>query len=180
MEQQHVILVNLHDEPTGIMEKMEAHRQGVLHRAFSVFVFDKSGNMLLQKRAEEKYHGAGLWSNTCCSHPYPGEDVFGAATRRLREEMGFETALKKIFAFTYQAKVENDLIEHEYDHVFVGEYEGAIDVNKSEVAEYAYCEMNKIREDLKQHPEQFTTWFALAFPKIENWWQAQYGRMKVK
>src|SRR6187200_1451519 len=117
MKQQDVILVTALDEEIGVMEKMEAHQKGLLHRAFSVFIFDREGKMLLQQRAAQKYHGGLLWTNACCSHPYPHEDVKDAAKRRLAEELGFSIELKKIFAFTYKAEVENDLIEHEYDHV---------------------------------------------------------------
>src|SRR3954470_13284590 len=122
MEQ--VILVNEKDQAIGTMEKMEAHRKGVLHRAFSVFIFDRHGKMLLQQRAFHKYHSGGLWTNACCSHPLPGEDIESAAHRRLYEEMGFQTPLKKIFDFTYKADFRNGLTEYEFDHVFTGYYEG--------------------------------------------------------
>ncbi len=174
MSNQQVILVTEKDEPTGVMEKMQAHQEGILHRAFSVFIFDEKGNMLLQQRAEQKYHGACLWSNTCCSHPYPEETVEDAAYRRLQEEMGFVTPLKKIFEFTYRAEVENNLIEHEYDHVFAGEYKGAIAINKKEVADYCYESMNDIKWTIQAQPQKFTTWFRLAFPTIETWWQRHY------
>jgi isopentenyl-diphosphate Delta-isomerase len=173
--EQNVLLVNELDEPVGTMEKMEAHRKGLLHRAFSVFVFDSNGRMLLQQRAPEKYHGGGLWTNTCCSHPYPDEAVEQAANRRLQEEMGFQTSLEKIFAFTYRAAVENNLVEHEYDHVFTGEYEGIIANNSAEVADYRYMEMSEIREAVNTTPEAFTCWFRLAFPRMETWWQERYG-----
>ena len=165
-----VILVSEEDVAIGTMEKMEAHRLGVLHRAFSVFVFDAQGNMLLQQRSAGKYHGALLWSNTCCSHPYPGEEVERAAVRRLGEEMGFTTTLEKIFTFTYKADVENDLIEHEFDHVFAGIYEGAIALNPSEVAAYEYLPMETISRRLEQEPASFTAWFRIAFPLVEKWW----------
>lgn len=173
MEQQ-VLLVSERDEPLGTMEKMEAHRRGVLHRAFSVFVFDKRGRMLLQQRALQKYHGGGLWTNTCCSHPFPDEEVATAAVRRLQEEMGFTTGLKDVFAFVYRADVENGLVEHEYDHVFAGEYEGAIHPNADEVADWKYLEMKEIKSWLHNHPEAFTAWFRIAFPRVETWWQQRY------
>jgi isopentenyl-diphosphate Delta-isomerase len=166
MEEQQVILVNETDEPIGIMEKMEAHRRGLLHRAFSVFIFDRKGRMLLQQRAAEKYHGGLLWTNACCSHPYPGEPVEAAAQRRLLEELGFQTPLQKRFAFTYKADVENGLIEHEFDHVFTGTYEGQIAPDKSEVADVRYFEMEQIRSGLEKYPEKYTTWFRLAFGRI--------------
>lgn len=174
-----VILVNGEDVAIGTMEKMEAHRLGVLHRAFSVFVFDAQGHMLLQQRSAVKYHGALLWSNTCCSHPYPGEEVERAAVRRLGEEMGFTTPLEKIFMFTYKADVENDLIEHEFDHVFAGIYEGAITLDPSEVAAYQYLAMETIRRRLEQEPASFTAWFRIAFPLVEKWW-AQRQEEPVK
>ena len=170
-----VILVNEEDVAIGTMEKMEAHRRGVLHRAFSVFVFDVNGNMLLQQRSAQKYHGALLWSNTCCSHPYPGEEVERAAARRLGEEMGFATHLEKIFTFTYKADVENGLIEHEFDHVFAGIYEGPIELNPSEVAAYEYLPMNKISSRLTEEPASFTSWFRIAFPLVEKWWKQRQG-----
>lgn len=179
MQEQEVILVTENDEPAGTMEKMLAHRQGLLHRAFSVFVFDKRGRMLMQQRAARKYHGAHLWSNTCCSHPYPGETTEDAALRRLREEMGFITPLKKIFEFKYRAEVENNLVEHEYDHVFAGEYEGDIRLNTDEVADYCYRSLPELKKALQESPDKFTIWFRLAFPRIERWWEEEYGIRKM-
>jgi isopentenyl-diphosphate delta-isomerase len=170
-----LILVTENDVPIGTMDKMQVHKKGLLHRAFSVFIFDKAGKMLLQQRAKEKYHGAGLWTNACCSHPYPSEEVEAAAIRRLREELGFTTPLKKLFAFTYKSTVENGLIEHEYDHVFAGEYDGLITINKDEVSDFCFQDMESIRWSLKEQPSKFTTWFHIAFPDIEKWWQKQYG-----
>ncbi|HEY1021778.1 MAG TPA: isopentenyl-diphosphate Delta-isomerase [Flavisolibacter sp.] len=178
MNPNEVILVTPDDEAIGVMEKMEAHEKGVLHRAFSVFIFDKEGRMLLQQRAAQKYHGAYLWTNACCSHPMRDEPVEEAAQRRLMEEMGFQTPLKKIFAFTYRATVENNLVEHEYDHVFAGEYEGAVEMNPEEVCNYAYEDMVVIKKQLQADPERFTSWFRIAFPQIEAWWKVQYGSRK--
>ena len=174
MKEQHVLLVNERDEPVGTMEKLQAHQQGLLHRAFSVFIFDDKGRMLLQQRSLQKYHGAGLWSNTCCSHPFENEPTEEAAQRRLQEEMGFTTGLKKIFNFTYKVAVENDLMEHEYDHVFAGEYTGGLEINKEEVAAYKYNTMQEIKEAIQQDGSKFTTWFKIAFPRIETWWKEQY------
>jgi isopentenyl-diphosphate delta-isomerase len=174
MRKQEVILVTTQDEAIGVMEKMEAHQKGLLHRAFSVFVFDKKGRMLLQQRAAQKYHGGLLWTNACCSHPFPNEKTEDAAERRVHEELGFTLPLKKIFDFTYKAAVENDLIEHEYDHVFAGEYEGEIRPNSEEVAAYAYHSMGEIRYLLEEQPLSFTTWFRIAFPQIEAWWKQTY------
>lgn len=174
MEEQEVILVNEKDEAIGTMKKMEAHEKGVLHRAFSVFIFDKKGRMLLQQRASEKYHGANLWTNACCSHPFPGEKVDAAAQRRIQEELGFSTVLQEIFSFTYKADVENCLIEHEYDHVFAGEYGGVIEPNPGEVSQIAYVEMNDIKKQIENDPLRFTSWFKIAFPRIEAWWKVNY------
>ncbi len=170
-----VILVDQHDNQTGIMEKMEAHQEGVLHRAFSVFIFDSRGRMLLQQRAATKYHGGLLWTNACCSHPYPGEETSDAANRRLDEELGFSTPLREIFSFTYRAEVENGLVEHEYDHVFAGSYESGIFPDEMEVASWRYETLETIKKELEDKPERFTTWFRIAFPSIEKWWNQEYG-----
>ena len=174
MQEQKVILVDERDQELDTMEKMEAHKKGLLHRAFSVFIFDTGGRMLLQQRAEKKYHGGLLWTNACCSHPFPAERVEDAALRRLNEELGFGTELKKIFAFVYKAQVENDLIEHEYDHVFAGEYEGAIHPDPNEVAATAYYTVEEIEAMLEEQPSAFTSWFKLAFPQIKSWWKETY------
>ena len=171
MEKQQVILVDEHDNTTGTMEKMEAHEKGLLHRAFSVFVFNSKGQMLLQQRALKKYHSGGLWTNACCSHPNPGEEINTAAHRRLEEELGFDTDLQKIFDFVYCEKVGKDLIEHEFDHVFTGQYEGQIRINRDEVMDTCYKTITEIREDLDNSPELYTTWFRIAFPRVEEWWQ---------
>jgi len=164
-----VILVNPQDEPIGVMEKMEAHKKGLLHRAFSIFIFNKKGEMLIQQRAFEKYHSGGLWTNTCCSHPQPGETTAAAAARRLQQEMGFQTDLKKSFSFVYKTDFDNGLTEHEVDHVFIGEYEGAILPNPEEVCNYEYRSMNSIREAIQSTPQLFTSWFKIAFPALETY-----------
>lgn len=174
MEEQEVILVNERDEPVGTMKKMEAHEKGVLHRAFSVFIFDREGRILLQQRAANKYHGAHLWTNACCSHPFPGEKVETAAKRRLSEELGFSTALQHIFSFTYKACVENNLVEHEYDHVLAGEYEGSLNPDPGEVSDFVYADMRKLKKQIENDPQKFTSWFKIAFPKIEAWWKENY------
>lgn len=161
-----VVLVNERDETIGTMEKMEAHEKGLLHRAFSVFVFNKEGLLLLQRRALTKYHSAGLWTNTCCSHPFPDEAVADAAVRRLKEELGFTTPLTKIFDFKYKAAFDNGLVEHEYDHVFVGEYEGDVQLNPEEVHEIKYVSLDEVEADMKLHPDQYTAWFHIALPKL--------------
>jgi isopentenyl-diphosphate delta-isomerase len=171
---QYVILVDEKDHPKGTMEKMEAHEKGLLHRAFSVFIFNRRGDMLLQRRALKKYHSGGLWTNACCSHPNPDEDVHHAAVRRLKEELGFETILQKAFEFTYRSEYSNGLTENEFDHVFTGEYNGAIQADPKEVSDYCYKSIEDIRQSLSTNPEKFTTWFHIAFPKIENWWNEYY------
>ncbi|WP_298301894.1 isopentenyl-diphosphate Delta-isomerase [Hydrotalea sp.] len=168
-----VILVDINDEPLGLMEKMEAHQKGLLHRAFSVFIFNTKGELLLQQRAMQKYHSAGLWTNTCCSHPRYDETVIEAGERRLREEMGFSTPLQKIFDFIYHAPFENGLIEHEFDHVLVGYYDETITPCNDEVHHYRFEAMDAIQQELMAHPAQYTAWFQIAYPKVYAWWQRQ-------
>ena len=168
---QELILVNEQDEPIGVMEKMEVHQKGLLHRAFSVFLFDHAGNMLLQQRADSKYHSPGLWTNACCSHPMPGEDTLAAAHRRVQQERGIAAPLNTAFQFTYRSGFDNGLIEHEYDHVLVGQYEGAFDLDPLEVKAIRYESMETIRTSLKIAPEQYTVWFKIAFPLLEEWMQ---------
>lgn len=161
-----VVLVDERDRALATMDKMEAHELGLLHRAFSVFIFDQNGRMLIHKRAEHKYHCGGLWTNACCSHPYPGEGALTAGQRRLQEELGFSTSLYKAFDFVYRASLENGLIEHEFDHVFVGHYSGPIKHNEDEVAEWKYVDMDDLLLELEEHPERFTPWFQIAVPKL--------------
>jgi isopentenyl-diphosphate delta-isomerase len=164
-----VILVNEQDEAIGAMEKMEAHSSGRLHRAFSVFIFNSKGEMLIQQRAIKKYHSGGLWTNTCCSHPMPGEDITEAAHRRLSEEMGFDTELKKAFTFTYQTSFNNGLTENEYDHVFIGHYDGDMQPVEKEVQDYCFMSLDDIKNSLESHPQKYTEWFKIAFPKLERY-----------
>ena len=164
-----VILVNELDEQIGRMEKMEAHRKALLHRAFSVFIFNDQGEMLLQQRAVSKYHSGGLWTNACCSHPRPEEATEDAALRRLQEELGFTVSLTKIFDFRYNASFTNGLTEHEFDHVFVGTYNGKINPNPVEVQDYCYKKMEEIGSSIKSHPHKYTAWFCIAFPKVAKW-----------
>jgi isopentenyl-diphosphate Delta-isomerase len=168
MIEDEVILVNEADEELGAMEKMEAHRKALLHRAFSVFIFNSRGEMLLQQRAMGKYHSGGLWTNACCSHPRPGETVEEAAIRRTREELGIQPELKRVFAFTYRADFDNGLTEHEYDHVLVGQFDGDLHPDPDEVIDYCYLQMNDIREDLETHPGKYTEWFKIAFRQVEE------------
>ncbi len=170
-----LILVTEQDEAIGTMEKMEVHRKGLLHRAFSVFIFNDKGQMLLQQRAAAKYHGGRLWTNACCSHPREGETIEQAATRRLQEEMGFTTALQSAFSFIYNEPAGNDLIEHEYDHVFVGKYNSKITPNKEEVQDYCYSSMEDIKAAIASHPQKYTVWFKIAFPKMQAYLSAKKG-----
>jgi isopentenyl-diphosphate Delta-isomerase len=174
MELQRVILVNEKDEPLGIMEKMEAHKKAVLHRAFSVFVFNNKGEMLLQQRALKKYHSPGLWSNACCSHPQPGEETIMAAERRVQEELGIQIPIQKQFHFIYKAQFENGLTEHEFDHVFTGIYNFTPQINKDEVKDTCYKSMNDIKQSIQSHPQKYTEWFKIAFPEIEKWWMKNF------
>jgi len=164
-----VILVNEQDQEVGVMEKMAAHQQALLHRAFSVFIFNKDGQMLLQKRAANKYHSPGLWTNACCSHPTPGETTDAAVKRRLQEELGFTTSFKKAFHFTYKAAFDNGLTEYEFDHVYTGIYDGPIYPDPQEASAVLYLNMEEIEHDLKAIPEQYTVWFAIAFPMLKQW-----------
>ncbi len=161
-----VILVNESDEPIGLMEKMEAHEKAVLHRAFSVFVFDDAGRMLLQRRAHSKYHSPGLWTNTCCSHQREGESSEVAAHRRLEEEMGFDCDLQEVFTFIYKAEFDNGLTEHELDHVLIGKWTGEPDFNKEEVSEWKYIALDELSADIKANADHYTVWFKIAYPKV--------------
>lgn len=163
-----VILVDDLDNEIGRMEKMEAHEKGVLHRAFSIFIFNQEGKMLLQRRALKKYHSPGLWTNTCCSHPAPGETTLAAATRRLQEEMGFTCQLKEIGAFTYRTTFENSLQEHEFDHLLVGAYDHDFEVNPEEVEEFKWAEIEEIDKLLVSSAEEYTVWFKIAFPIVKT------------
>lgn len=171
MEQRDVILVDEDDKQIGLMEKMEAHRKSRLHRAFSIFIFNSKGEMLLQRRAAGKYHSAGLWTNACCSHPLPNEETREAAHRRLKEELGFNAPIRKIFDFIYRADLENGLSEHEFDHVFAGVYDGPVEPNPLEVSSYKYLALDEIAAAVQRYPEQFTYWFRLAFDQVRNWAQ---------
>lgn len=162
MQQESVILVDEQDHETGVMEKMEAHRQGLLHRAFSVFVFNGQGELLLQRRALSKYHSAGLWTNTCCSHPRPGEATLDAAHRRLREEMGMDCDLALKTTFIYKTPFDNGLTEHELDHVFTGRSDQQPLINTGEVEGFAWKPLAVIRKDMEAQPELYTSWFRIA------------------
>jgi len=162
-----VILVDSQDREIGSCEKLKAHKEGFLHRAFSIFIFNSKNEMLLHQRALGKYHSAGLWTNACCSHPRPGESLQNATARRLQEELGISCPVTPIGTFIYRAKVEPDLIEHEFDHLFSGNYDGPLDrLNPEEVANVRWIALPDLLQETKQHPERFTAWFLLALPKI--------------
>ncbi len=166
-EKDEVIIVNERDEWLGTMSKLEAHKNGVLHRAISVFVMNDKNELLLQQRAADKYHSGGLWSNTCCSHPMPAESTMAAAHRRLQEEMGFDCELEQIFTLRYKADVGNDLIENEYDHIFLGHYNGTVAANKEEVQDYQYITIENLEKMMQAVPESYTPWLHLALPKFK-------------
>lgn len=166
---EHVILVNAADEPVGTMEKMEAHEKGVLHRAFSVFLFNAEGHLLLHQRALSKYHSGGLWTNTCCSHPRPGESVLDAAHRRLMEEMGMAADLSEAFSFLYRAELDHGMIEHELDHVVLGEAVVTPRPNPDEVEAYRYVALDALQDEVAANPERFTEWFKICLPEVLKW-----------
>lgn len=169
MEKEKVVLVNPHDEFLGLMEKQEAHQKGVLHRAFSVFLFDEQGNMLLQKRASTKYHSPNQWTNACCSHPREGETYLQAAHRRLKEELGITCDLQEKFNFIYKADVGQGLWEHELDYVFFGIFEGAFHLNLDEVSETRYISWEDLEQELKENPQNFTEWFKIILKEYKQY-----------
>lgn len=154
-----IILVDEDDNEIGVMDKMEVHRLGKLHRAFSILIFNSKGELLLQKRAQTKYHSGGLWTNTCCSHHKPGEPVIPGVRRQLLHEMGIDVEPKFIFKFKYRAALDNNLIEHEIDHVFTGTYEGAPNLNLLEAEDWRFESLSNVRQWMKEVPDQFTIWF---------------------
>ena len=168
MEIDEVILVDSRDNELGTIEKMEAHQKGILHRAFSIFIFNSKGEILLQKRNSEKYHSGGLWSNTCCSHPRPGENLTQATKRRLMEEMGMKAELFPTFSFQYKAHLDNNLIEHELDHVYVGYSNELPIVNTDEVEGYCYLSPELIELGLDKHPSDYSSWLKICFKELMN------------
>ena len=157
-----VVLVDENDAPLGTMEKMEAHRNGGrLHRAFSVIVFSPRGEIMLQRRAATKYHSQSLWTNTCCSHPAPGEATLEAAHRRLREEMGFDVPLQEVFSFVYRAELDTGLTEYEYDHVLVGEFSGEPLCNPQEVDDWRWISPKELKADMEASPQKYSAWFKI-------------------
>lgn len=167
-----VILVDGSNNILGSMEKIEAHEKGLMHRAFSIFIFNSKDEMLLQRRAKSKYHCGGLWTNAVCSHPRPGEKQEEALRRKMMQEMGFSTEVKKAFDFSYRAELKNGLIEHEYDEVFFGIYDGSFEPNPLEVEQYRFFPLNKIKDELRTNPESFTPWFVLLFERMSDFYSA--------
>ena len=161
-----VILVDTSDNPIGTMPKMEAHEKAALHRAFSIFIINKEGQLMLQQRALHKYHSPGLWTNTCCSHQRLGETNLEAGARRLQEEMGFETPLEELFSFIYKAPFDNGLTEHELDHILLGYYDAVPEINEEEVASWKWMDLEQVAEEKKTKPENYTVWFKIIFDRF--------------
>ena len=164
--EERVVLVDADDHEIGTEAKLRSHQTGVLHRAVSVFLFDENHRLLLQCRADDKYHSPGLWSNTCCSHPRPDEAVLDAARRRLMEEMGIECELRPAFSFIYRADLGNGLIEHELDHVFLGTFAGAPRLNAKEAKAWAWMSLTSLMPDCRARPERYTAWLPLALTEL--------------
>tara|TARA_B100000035_G_C20955704_1_gene534092 strand:- start:353 stop:871 length:519 start_codon:yes stop_codon:yes gene_type:complete len=169
MSEEKVILVDKNDNQVGLMPKLEAHEKGVLHRAFSIFIFNSKYELLLQKRASSKYHSGGLWTNTCCSHPREGEDTLDAANRRLDEEMGIKTSLRKVYDFIYKAELDNQLTEHEFDHVFYGVCDNDPILNKDEAEDFKWVDMETLNNDIMKNEDNYTVWFKIAFEYFYNY-----------
>jgi isopentenyl-diphosphate delta-isomerase len=168
MNEEYVILVDENDQQIGVMPKLEAHQKAVLHRAFSVFIFNDKHELMLQQRALKKYHSPGLWTNTCCSHQRESESNIEAGKRRLQEEMGFVTDLKESISFIYKAPFDNGLTEHEFDHVLIGNHNDEPKINEDEVANWKWMALDDVNKDLKTHPEYYTAWFKIIFDKFYN------------
>lgn len=167
-ENEHVILVDDADTAIGVGEKLDVHRRGDQHRAFSVFIFDSAGEVLLHRRAAGKYHSGGLWTNACCGHPRPGEETLAAAERRLVEEMGIRCELREVGVFSYRAELDSGLIENEIDHVFVGRFDGDPQPDPAEISEWARVGLREVRARLAGAPNQFTVWFLPAFELVDT------------
>lgn len=169
MAEEKVILVDINDEPIGLMEKMAAHEQALLHRAFSVFILNDDNEIMLQQRAASKYHSPLLWTNTCCSHQRPGETNIQAGKRRLQEEMGFEVDLTELFHFIYKAPFDNGLTEHELDHVMIGKYNSEPNINTDEVESWKWMSIDAIKTDMQENPELYTAWFKIIFEEFNHY-----------
>lgn len=161
-----ILLVDKEDKELGYGEKMEVHKKGVFHRAFSIFIFNSKGELLIQKREKNKYHSPGLWTNTCCSHQRQGEKLEEAIHRRIKEEMGFDCNLKEAFQFSYSVQFNEELYENEYDHVFIGFYDGEVTINTQEVQEFKWVDLEWLKKDINQYPEKYTYWFKLSIDRV--------------
>lgn len=161
-----IILVDTSDRQVGTGEKMDVHRQGRLHRAFSIYIFNSKGQLMLQKRHSAKYHSGGLWTNTCCSHPRNGEPLHDAAHRRLKDEMGFDCELREAFSFIYKVPLDKGLTEHEYLHVFIGQYDGEPAINPEEAEGWKWMDFSELQKDIKKNPQHYTKWFQLTIDKL--------------
>ncbi len=168
-----VVLVDRNDKEVGTGEKMQTHKEGTLHRAFSIFVFNSEGKMLIHQRNRKKYTCAGLWTNTCCSHPRPGEKIVDAVNRRLKEEMGFTTELKKIFDFVYKVRFDNGLYEHEFDHVFIGRFDGKPHPNPDEVDDWKWVDPKELMQHMDENPDKYTYWFRQAIGRVIEYVEKQ-------
>jgi isopentenyl-diphosphate Delta-isomerase len=168
MIKQQVVLINKNNRRIGVMEKIKAHREGLLHRAFSIFIFNSKGELLIQQRAMTKYHSGSLWSNTVCSHPKPDETYNQAVHRRLKEEMGFDCKLRKIFCFIYNTGFKNGLIENEYDCVFMGRFDGKPRINPQEIMDWRWIPVKELKEDMILHPDKYSFWLKIALDKINH------------
>lgn len=166
--EEYVILVDENDQPIGRMEKQAAHVTPHLHRAFSIFIFNSKGELLMQQRALTKYHSPGLWTNTCCSHPRDGETLAEATSRRLMEEMGMACEMREVYTFIYKAPVGQGLTEHEFDHVFIGQSDDIPQINHEEVESWKYMGLNDLKEDLLLHPKLYTEWFKITFEEMAH------------
>ena len=166
--EENVVLVDENDVEVGIMPKMEAHQKALLHRAISVFIFNEKGEWLLQRRALSKYHSSGLWSNAACTHPRPKETYSEAAERRLHEEMGIQCELTNLFNFIYKERLDNELTEHELDHVFIGYSEDIPNINTEEVCDFKYISFNNLAKDIQEHPDNYTYWFKHVYQNVQN------------
>lgn len=165
MEEQ-IILIDQDDNQIGTGEKLKVHQEGKLHRCFTIFIFNSKNELLIQQREKHKYHCGGLWTNTCCGHPRPGETTASAAHRRLQEEMGFDCPLKEIFTFTYKAKFNNGITEHEFDHVFLGKFNGQPYPNSKEAGDFKWISVAELKKDIKQNPKKYTVWFKMSLDKV--------------
>jgi isopentenyl-diphosphate Delta-isomerase len=169
MKEPKIILVDENDKETGLLEKIEVHKKALLHRAISVFIFNSKGEWILQRRALQKYHSKGLWTNTCCSHPYPGETSLQAASRRLLEEMGLQCGLREIFSFIYKEQLDNGMTEHELDHVFIGTSDDLPVLNPHEVMDWREVSYTDLEREMAENPAHFTVWFKMIYRKVNEW-----------